>query len=103
MNERPQMTDDTSDDKTAGDQSADAAGAQPSVDDAVQALSAHVGSAVEQHARRASEAMKRTSGSGYDLAAMQQDFFDASMQVLTDSLKVVSHLTSVARAAASKR
>jgi hypothetical protein len=85
------------------DTTPDADSTPPSVDDAVQALTDHVSSAFEQHARRASEAMKRTSGAGYDAVAMQQDFFDASMQVVTDSLKVVSHLTSIARAAADKR
>lgn len=81
----------------------DADSTPPSMDDAVQALTDHVSGAFEQHARRASEAAKRTSGAGYDVAAMQQDFFDASMQVVTDSLKAVSHLTNIARAASDKR
>ena len=75
----------------------------PSLDDSVQALTDHVSKAFEQHATRASTAAKRTSSSGYDIAAMQRDVFDASMQVVTDSLKAVSHLTNIARAAADKR
>lgn len=74
-----------------------------SLDDSVKALTDHVSGAFEQHAKRASEAAKRTSGAGYDAAAMQQDFLDASMQVVSDSLKAVSHLTNIARAAADKR
>jgi hypothetical protein len=75
----------------------------PSLDDAMQALTDHISAAVDQHARRASDAMKRTTDTGYDLAAMQRDVFDASMQVVTDSLKAVNHLTNIARAAADKR
>lgn len=75
----------------------------PSLDDSVQALTDHVSKAFEKHATRASDAAKRTSSSGYDIAAMQRDAFDASMQFVTDSLQAVSHLTNIARAAADKR
>lgn len=81
----------------------DAESTPPSFDDAVQKLTDHVSGAFEQHARRAGAAAKRTSDAGYDVSKMQQDVFDASMQVVTDSLKVVSHLTNIARAAADKR
>jgi len=69
----------------------------------MQLLTKHVSSSVEQHAQRANAAMKRTTDSGYDVAAMQNDFFEAYMQFVTDSLKAVSHITSIARAAADKR
>jgi hypothetical protein len=86
-----------------GETTASSDSTPPSLDDAVQALTEHISSAVDQHAKRASDAMKRSTDTGYDVVAMQRDFFDASMQVVTDSLKAVSHLTNIARAATDKR
>jgi len=93
----------SSDSKSTEDTSEAGDKTPPSFDDAVHGLTAHVSSAVDQHAERAKAAIKRTNESGYDLTAIQKDLFDAYMQVVTDSLKAVSHMTSIARAAADKR
>jgi len=85
------------------DSASDEDSTAPSMDASMQALTDHVSNAFQQHATRASNAAKRTSGAGYDPVAIQRDLFDASMQIVTDSLNAVSHLTNIARAASDKR